>query len=404
MKAGCAGCLVSSVSQRIVACQGPIQLVTAVAVLRQRDLESPEGDETKGVSWNDYLVIMDLATPVTQEIAFVKVLEQMARALRPWKSVVHVKQPGLGESNSLGYRISAIEGLIGQNLDDVREVYVVREWQAGNQLLFKAFPSATKICFGDSIGIYLAPTYMTPRVGILRSLVRRLKAAFMADYENKRAPREIEFPRVPADCYYLTLPKAFDPVPSANIRSTNVALLQQVITDLIPLLPDAVLSHLKPLLDGRRLVVVVGSNFSEQGLMTPHAEISAYVEYLSEQNLDSNSLVLLKPHPRDRVEKLRELEIALSRIFQSVFTLSDDIGFFLPLETLLMNIRSFESMHGNIDVCTFSSACLASKYILDITPRIGFGGRLVRKHFKASFVEARLNHERQLLKACGQPI
>jgi len=149
---------------------------------------------------------------------------------------------------------------------------------------------------------------------------------------------------------------------------------------------------------------LVDSNFSEQGLMTPRAEISAYVEYLSEQNLDSNSLVLLKPHPRDRVEKLRDLEIALSRIFQNVFTLSDDIGFFLPLEALLMNIRSLGSIDRKIDVCTFSSACLASKYILDITPRIGFGERLVRRHFKAPFVEARLNHEKQLLEACGQPI
>jgi len=402
LRAGCAGCLVSSVSQRIVACQGPIQLVTAVAVLRQHDLESPDDDGANGPIWDDHLVIMDLACPPAQEIAFVKALEQMARALRPWKSVVHLKQSSLVDSKSLGCQISTIEGLIGQKLDNVGEVYVVREWQVGNQVLFKAFPSAMKICFGDSIGIYLAPTYMMPKVGFLQSIARHLKSAAMADYENKRMPRDLEFPRVPADCYYLTLPKAFDPVPSANIKSTNVALLQQVIADLIPLLPDTVLSQLKPRLDGRRLVVLVGSNFSEQGVMTPEAEISAYIEYLSEQNLDSNSLVLLKPHPRDRVEKLRELEIALNRIFQSVFALSGDIGFFLPLEALLMNIRSVGSIDRNIDVCTFSSACLASKYILDITPRIGFGGRLVKKHFKAPFVEARLNHERQLLTACSQ--
>jgi hypothetical protein len=136
--------------------------------------------------------------------------------------------------------------------------------------------------------------------------------------------------------------------------------------------------------------------------MTPDAEVSAYIEYLLDQGLDPDSLVLLKPHPRDRVEKLKKLEIALAGIFGSVFTLSDDFGFFLPLEALLIDLSSTGAMDHNIDVLTFSSACLASEHILHLSPRIGFGARLVKKYFNAPFVEARLEHERQLLAACGE--
>lgn len=388
--------------QRIIACQGPIQLVTAVAVLRQRDREPLDGKEEGMATWDDYLVIVDLATPASQETAFVKALEQMAYALRRWKSVVHVGTSNPVEPAGPCHRIGAIEELIGAKFYDVREIYTVREWQPGNQILFKAFPSATKICFGDSIGIYLAPTYMRPKAGWLRSFVSHLKSPFRGHSGNAASRRDFEFPRVPADCYYLTLPYAFDPVPSANIKVTDLSLLQQTMADLIPLLPAALLSNLKERLDGRRLVVLLGSNFSEQGVMTPDAEISAYVEYLLEQGLDPKSLVLLKPHPRDRVEKLRNLEIALAGAFDSVFTLSDDFGFFLPLEALLIDIRSMNAMDNNIDVLTFSSACLASKHILHISPRIGFGTRLVKKYFNAPFIEARLSHERQLLSACGE--
>jgi hypothetical protein len=228
-----------------------------------------------------------------------------------------------------------------------------------------------------------------------------MKSAVMA-VSDEGSSSDLEFPRAPADCYYLTLPTAFDPVPSAHVTPTNMRLLQQVVADLVPLLPDAVVSDLKRRLVGRRLVVLLCSNFSEQGVMTEGAEISAYVEYLLEQDFDPDSLVLLKPHPRDRVEKLKALEAALRRHFRHLYTLSDDIGFFLPLEILLMNLRSFGSVEGSIDVCTFSSACLASKYILDIMPRIGFGASRVRKYFNASFIEARLRHERQLLSACSQ--
>lgn len=373
-----------------------------MAVLRQRDRESPEGNEERMSSWDDHLVIVDLASPASRETAFVNALEQMAKALHRWKSIVYLKTSSPVESASPGHRISAIEELIGTKLNNVREIYTVREWQLGNQLLFKAFPSATKICFGDSIGIYLAPTYMRPRAGRIRSFVRHLSSVFVKNSENGSSRQNFEFPRVPADWYYLTLPHAFDPVPSSKIKVTDVSFLRHTMMDLIPLLPSALISDLKKRLDGRRLIVLLGSNFSEQGIMTPEAEIAAYVEYLQEQGLDPNSLVLLKPHPRDRVEKLRKLEIALAGAFYGVFTLSDDFGFFLPLEALLIEIRSMSAMDDNIDVLTFSSACLAAKHILHISPRIGFGATLVRKYFNAPFVEARLAHERQLVAACGE--
>lgn len=346
-------------ARRIVACQGSIQLVAAVAVLRQRDRDA-------GAHWDDHLLITGLHAPVGQEQAFASALERMAGALHRWTSVVHLADPAEAR------------------FEDVREVYAVREWQRSNEALLGAFPAATKICFGDSIGIYLAPTFMAPRQGWLRRIAGRLR--------QRAAP-------APADCYYLVLPTAFDPVPSRDIRQTDIALLRQAIADLKPLLPPPLLADLRRRLGRRRLVVLVGSNFSEQGVMSAEAEVAAYAEYLEQQALDSDALLLLKPHPRDRMEKLLILEAALRQSFPHIFTLTDAFAAYLPLETLLLELRPPQAGSG-VDLCTFSSACLASKYVLDILPRIGFGERLVRRHFRKPFVEARLRHERQLQSAC----
>jgi len=207
-----------------------------------------------------------------------------------------------------------------------------------------------------------------------------------------------------ADCYYLTLPEAFDAVPSRNVKVTEIGMLKNVVQDLRLLLPKFLLIELRQQMRGRRLVVLVGSNFSEQGIMSQDAEVAAYVEYLKIQSIGLDSLVILKPHPRDRRDKVAKLEVALGNIFQRVITLTDAVGFYLPLEALLLEILSNDDESLGMDICTFSSACLAAKYILGIQPRIGFGSDLVKKYFNGRFVDARLRHERQLSKACIHPL
>lgn len=354
--------------QRIVACQGPIQLVTAVAVLRQRDRDLPGA---RNAGWDDHLIIMELAAPAGQEESFVKALERMAEALRPWKSVSYMRQP---------------QGL--ERFGDVGEVFVVREWQAGNQALLAAFPRAVKVCFGDSIGIYLAPTYMAPTPRLLRRIAAVLR--------REAAPR----PAANADCYYLALPDAFDPVPSRRVEKTDTSLLRGAIEDLAPLVPSGLLADLRERLGRRKLVMIVTSNFSEQGVMSPEAEVDAYMEFIEAQGLGREALVLLKPHPRDRREKASRIEAALKQRFDHVFTLSDALASYLPLEALVLEIRPAGESHLGVEICTFSSACLAARHLLGIQPRIGFGARAVARHFERSYVLPRQRHERQLHKAC----
>ena len=367
-------------AQRLIACQGPIQLVTAVAVLRQRDRE--HGDARAG-AWEDHLAILELAVPSAQEKGLVDALTRMARALRPWRSIVQLTDAELEGLRRLPERRPAAL----RELGDVRELYLVREWQRANEVLLGVFRDAQKICFGDSIGIYLAPSYMAPAPGFARGVMRLLRSAFRS--------------RRRADRYYLALPRAFDRAPSRHVTLTDLALLRQTLEELRPLLPGGIVAEIRRRAAGNALTVLVCSNFSEQGAMSMEAEISAYLAYLGEHAPAPRPLVVLKPHPRDRREKTAALESALRGPFADVLTLSDEAGLYLPLEALLLELRSGEPRPSDVVLCTFSSACLASRHLLGLAPRIGFGERLVRSHFHKPYVPSRLRHEAQLVSACA---
>jgi Alpha-2,8-polysialyltransferase (POLYST) len=387
-------------SQRIVECQGPIQLVTAVAVLRQRDRERARSGVIADA--DEHLIITELAAPAGQEAGFVRALEQMAATLRPWRSVARLR---LTDRLALEERLAAgehIDSLSGIALPDVSEVLVVREWQPDNQALLLSFPHANKIGFGDAIGIYLAPSFMRPQADLRpRAIASRAKQELRRLFNRGAAggaPRP-ELPHASLDCYYLTLPDAFDPVPIRDVRLTDTALLREVMNELRPLLPHDLVRELGERVRGRRLVVVGGSNFSEQGVMTTDDELAAYVEHLASQGLARSSLVLLKPHPRDRADKAERLVELLRPHFDNVYALTDRT-FYLPLETLVLELTAHPECLG-VDVCTYSSACLASRYVLGLEPRIGFGPQLVAKYFQRRFVTARLAHEQQLQAACA---
>jgi hypothetical protein len=375
-------------TQRVVVCQGPIQLVTAVTVLTQVAQERGRIDGTR-----DHLVIAGLWAPAGQEAGLVAAIRAMAAHLWRWSSVSVLSASQVDALEHAADKRADLERMMNVLLSDVREVYVVREWQTLNQVVLSAFPGAHKIGYGDAIGIYLSPNFMRPAQPLLRGAAQGLRARLRALKPGAARASAL-------DVYYLTIPDAFDRVPKAELRRTRPALLRATMDKLSELVPESVVERLRPLLNGRRLIVLATSNFSEQGVMSADSEISAYVEHLRGTAPVRDGLVLLKPHPRDDQGKVARLQQALRACFSDVLVPSDADGAYLPLEAVLLRLeRAVPEMLG-FEVFTYSSACLASRYILNLTPEIGFGDELVKRNFRAPYVNARIVHERQLRAAC----
>jgi hypothetical protein len=378
--------------ERLIVCQGTAQLVTAVAALRQH--EAASGRRKSSHRSRDHLLICGLAVAESQTRAFSDVIEQMASLLHPFATISRLSDLALEGLLGKAKRASTaleIAALLQQatGIDKVDEVFTVRDWQPCNILALSAFPDATHICYGDSVGVYLPRGFMAgkPTAWSWVTGLRRLMSSHSALLAN---------PRV--DISYLLLPGAFGRPPSGEVVRTDVAPLRDLFSRLAPLLDGVAMKELRNRTAGRPLWVLMGSNFSEQGMMTPQAEIAAYRAWIAGLHPDPGTVLLIKSHPRDRTGKRELLEQHLRGLFSEVLS-ADSVGSaYLPIEAVLLDLMPIVA---SLQSLTVSTACLATHFVVGSKTHIGFGDELVTKYVAAGRRHERCQHESALRRLCA---
>jgi hypothetical protein len=379
--------------ERLIVCQGSAQLVTAVAALRQHEaMGRRHGDFSRA---RDHLLICGLAVAESQSQAFASVIEQMAALLHPFATIRRLSDLALDELLGKARRSSRaaeIASLLQQvtGLGRVDEVFTVRDWQPCNILALSAFPDATHICYGDSVGVYFPrgfmagkPTARSQVAGLLRRLLSS-RSAMLAS------------PRL--DISYLLLPGAFGVPPSGEVVRTDVAPLRDLFSRLGPLLDTAAMKDLRSRTTGRSLWVLMGSNFSEQGMMTPQAELAAYRAWIAGLRPDPGTVLLIKSHPRDRTGKRELLEQNLRGLFSEILSADSAGTAYLPIEAVLLDLMPIVA---SLQSLTVSTACLATHFVVGSKTHIGFGDELVTKYVAAGRRHERYRHEADLRRLCA---
>ena len=389
--------------RRVVTCQGSIQLIAALSVLRQRDGERGPGAPER----QDHLVIYDLWAPAGQVEEFAAFIRRMATLAHEWESIVYV-EPGqlsavAGDLAGRGVEraLERVYELTGVRAAD--EIYLSRNWQFGNQLFINAYESAEKICYGDSIGIYFSEAYFSPPAppapaadgfslrGKLRSLKRRLVRP--APPAPPPALKEVEF-----DIGYFLLPDILGETPPMKTAPLEKWHTLELFQQMSGLLEDEQVASLRTRLAGRAAVILMTSNFSEAQRMTVEDELDAYLLFLAGAQCPRDAVLVVKPHPRDGAEKIRRLKSAVGGLFSEVIVLDEPEQFFLPFEIFLL--RAFTGGGGEVSrgvrVVTFSTACLSLALLFNLEPLVGFGPGLVEGYFKEEHAPGRVRHERDL--------
>lgn len=379
--------------ERLIICQGTAQLVTAVNALRQHiertniDSEQPESRE--------HLLICGLAVSEQQELEFVRTIERMASLLHPFATISRLSDGVIERmyvcarhaSGSLDIADMFYKAIGMSHFD---EVFTVRDWQACNVLALSAFPDAMHVCYGDAVGVYFPKNFMASKPTFLSFITRwfsQLRLFRSALLTNSRL-----------DVSYLMLPEAFGSPPSGQVVSTEPASLLDIFNSLSSLLDKDLLSDLRDRIKGRSVWVLMGSNFSEQGMMSVGAEVDAYYDWIEGLNPDPNIVLLIKAHPRDQAGKHEMLERRLQNLFSDVLSVDCIGGPYLPVEVILLSLISFAR---NLECLTVSTACLATRLVLGINTYIGFGDELVAKYVVPSRQPERCQHESDLRRLCA---
>ncbi|MGA0571652.1 polysialyltransferase family glycosyltransferase [Variovorax sp. VNK109] len=379
--------------ERLIVCQGTAQLVTAVAALRAHMARSTARSESQ--QSREHLLICGLAVAdESQAEEFATVIEKMAALLHPFATITRLADKRLeqllAEARSAS-SASGIAALLHQatGIGEIDEVFTVRDWQSCNVLALSAYPDALHVCYGDSVGVYLPKGFMAPPPSL------RSRIALWLRHVMSPIPALLASPRL--DVSYLLLPEAFSLPPSGDVVRTEAAVLRDLFHILSPLLNATAMDDLYVRVADRSVWVLMGSNFSEQGLMTLEQELDAYCEWIEGLLPSPDTVLLIKSHPRDRRGKRELLETRLRRQFGEVWS-ADFLGSaYLPIEVLLLNLKP---VVASLRTLTVSTACLAAHFVVKSRNHIGFGDTIVRRYVMANRRRERLEHERELRRLC----
>jgi Alpha-2,8-polysialyltransferase (POLYST) len=408
---------------RIFGCQGSIQLVAAV-VAGDTCLEGP----TAGL--RNYLVLHDLALPRDQMEDFARVLERMAPLAGTWERIVYLPPPvvqSLREQARTGGR-RALLALLNEQIgtDWADEIYLTQNRIPFNQLLLNAYRSARKICYGDGIGVNFSHDYFhrpadpagggsqptthlqsmadTRKRSRLRAFVSRSRQALLP-LSRIVTRGESWMTEVPFDLYCLLLPNLFDETVQ-NYRLTDPEAYRRLFARFGALLDGESSSACGPLIEALtgtlKAVVLLTANFSEAERMDRERELAGYLEVMAGVETDRRAALIIKPHPRDSVEKIAELRARLANAFRRVVVLDQPLLFYLTFEVIWEKyfVPGQPKPPGlRTEVVCFSSACLSLEYLYLVPCTIGFGEERVRKLFHPQWVDLRLRHEADLRQA-----
>jgi hypothetical protein len=363
--------------------------VTAIAALRKHIKLSG----ASLLSSRDHLLICGLAVSEQQVEAFTQMIERIASLLHPFASVQRLddtKLDGIVKTAKRCRDPIQIADLLHKwtGLGKMDEVFTVRNWQECNELTLGAYPDAIHVCYGDSVGVNLPKGFMSPPITPWSWAITRLRRLLVP------GKGLLDDPRV--DINYLLLPDAFT-TPQGKVIRTEAAALRDLFTNLNPLLDRPELDFIRQRTAGRQVWVLLGTNFSEQGLMEPEAEASAYREWIKGLSPEPGAVLLIKSHPRDNPKKRALLEKHLKGLFVEVLSVDAVGSAYLPVEVLLLDLMPIV---GDLRCLTVSTACLGTRLVVECKTEIGLGESLITRYLASDRRKQRLQHERDLRRLC----
>lgn len=376
--------------------------MTALSVMVHRD-------QNASVGYQNYLVIYELYAPDQQHREFAAFIQKMAESVCDWINIVYFAPETINtisrclNSTSPQKIYGSIYDLI--EVETADEIYLCRNWQFTNLLLLNAYRSAQKICYGDGIGIYFSETSAVSRQPAnpikftgsidwfgwkLHGLEQRIRKAL----NLKTILYPIEF-----DIGYFVLPEIFGEMPPMPTITVDRSALSKVFEQLTHLLDGNDMNQLQTVIADSPVSILLTSNLSELKRLSQHHEILAYREFLLSHGVRSDEILLIKPHPRDDIEKIQSLKASLSNLYQNVIILDQLSLFFMPFEIVFLQVFSKRLSTSEPRVFAVSSACLSLKLLFNVSSFIGFGSELTSSLFIPEYADARLEHEQILRQA-----
>ncbi|MES2597862.1 MAG: hypothetical protein V4662_21195 [Verrucomicrobiota bacterium] len=360
---------------RLLAVNGPVQALCAVAALQAREAIRPVVPAVP--------VVLGIQPLHTQDAARAQCLENIirecAQALHAFDAVVDLQQ-GTHELRKQGWE--PVE--ISVNMLEVPE----------SRALFQSWPQARRILYGDGLGLAQTTADFGPghsRKAELRRWLGRFLPCLrrVADAEGTE-PCEEAYVLARHPKYSLRCPRQHF-IPAGQYRQLFEKLVERLN---VPALESAI----EKLPSGKDCDILLMTNLPGAPVTDADAEVVAYVDLLTQDARALPPAVWVKPHPRNSTALLASLREKLSRLYQSVVMIDSPEEAALPFEVVLG--RAVSQGRLKVEALSFfaaSTAACSVPVVFGRPVKTGFGARACQGIYKqAAWLDTRLRHERRL--------
>ncbi|NUM25946.1 MAG: 3-deoxy-manno-octulosonate cytidylyltransferase [Candidatus Buchananbacteria bacterium] len=411
--------------KRIICCQSTHGLLAALAAAK-----FIESKTTDRVEYVNYLVVYGLTWRLDldardQEVFLM--IKQMAQAVMPWAAVAYLSNRTFTEALTKDSTVNLtqlIYSIVGT--ESANEVYLCRNRDFFGSRLLQAYNSATKVCYGDGLGIYHDQDVVTHeyyRESIMQSLVtfrwwRLLKLLIrwvdvsLIDRErfqnltsgypilNKAKIRPYYRYAFDFGCYLFPDGMGFGSGDTIRKYQLSPDIFVKLIDMIAQSFDYSFLADLKNKMIGRNVVVFLLTDFSPGRELQLADEIAAYGEFL-DKKVDKKSLVLLKVHPKTEQYKIDKLKTFFMQKHPDVMMIDYRQFLYMPFEIVFQALFAdlLAQKKCRVQLVAFRTSTLGVAKIFGVSSAIGFGSQLVLKYFNKSNILHRLWEEHLTKKA-----
>lgn len=224
-----------------------------------------------------------------------------------------------------------------------------------NQTLMHAFPKATRLCYGDALGLVYSHRHFTQLMyGIknnnkilLTNLLARIKRGFLYPSKKKQLLANQAILAIPCDPGNDFLTQCKLSIVSQNELRDCVKNLSNCIPDFKTHMEELILQSQKP------CFLLMPSNFTESKLTTIDNEIALYKDILA-THISTESRIIIKPHPAHNPILFHKIVQALKENYD--IHVIDSQYYHLPIELA-------ESLIQGCEVLSFSYSSISIPYI-----------------------------------------
>jgi hypothetical protein len=310
------------------------------------------------------LTVLVWSHPATER----KTRERRLQALKvllggfPWVTLFFPEQnevkSHLSHNSRVMKKAKYLRGKFGQ--DAFAAVYYAHDISADfiAQSAMQAYPNASRVCFGDALGVVYGNDYFTDQtfpVGVVEAFSRPIQTIRNLLYRIKRnwsLPNRRH--RLDAGHAVLILPcdPGGDFLLEKELQSVDYESLCHVLGGLSNSAERHLISQ-KCLDEGdaNSSVVMLLGSYSESRLTSDIQECALYVE-AARLHIPHESKIILKAHPVSQPEKIALIKKALSAHYDTVVVPNDEI----PIETM-------PSLAKNYKIISFSYSSVSLLYL-----------------------------------------